>query len=73
MGVVPPYTEIGDALFIIPATQVPFLLRSQQGGNDYRDALNGEKWRLVGESYFHGMMDGEAKKNEWTEQQLEIC
>ena len=72
MGVVPPYSEIGDVLFIIPGTQVPFLLRSQRGGENSGEASTGEEWRLVGESYLHGMMDGEAMKRGGTEEQLEI-
>lgn len=54
MGMVPPYSETGDAVCIIPGTQVPFLLRQRVGGN-YAETSSRDNW-LVGESYFHGMM-----------------
>jgi hypothetical protein len=72
MGMVPPYSEVGDVVFIIPGTQVPFLLRRQGGMDDAANASCGDKWQLVGESYFHGMMDGEMMHEGRAEQQLEI-
>ncbi|PMD44817.1 putative heterokaryon incompatibility protein [Hyaloscypha variabilis F] len=68
MGMVPPYSKTGDEVFIIPGAQVPFLLRRRRR----TDASSGEKWELVGESYFHGMMDGEMVNEGCAEQQLEI-
>ncbi|KHN96000.1 Heterokaryon incompatibility [Metarhizium album ARSEF 1941] len=59
MGMIPPYSQIGDVVFIIPGAQVPFLLRPQRTADGDVSDLDGGKWQLVGESYFHGMMDGE--------------
>jgi hypothetical protein len=68
MGMVPPYSKTGDEVFIIPGAQVPFVLRHRRR----TDTSSGEKWELVGESYFHGMMDGEMVHEGCAEQQLEI-
>ncbi|TWU70689.1 hypothetical protein ED733_001271 [Metarhizium rileyi] len=65
VGMIPPYAEVGDAVFIIPGTQVPFLLRRRQTTHDGR-------WRLVGECYFHGMMDGEMVSEESVEEQIDL-
>jgi hypothetical protein len=68
MGMVPPYSKVGDVVFIISGAQVPFLLR--------REAANESScgnWQLVGESYFHGMMDGEMMAEGHAEQTIELC
>jgi len=64
MGLVPPFSEKGDAVCIIPGAQVPFLLRARGG--------DGKRWQLVGESYFYGMMDGEMVKGGVGET-IELC
>jgi hypothetical protein len=73
MGMIPPYSEIGDVVFIIPGAQVPFLLRCKEGTDDGLDVPSEKKWQLVGESYFQGMMDGEMLHDGRAEQKLEIC
>lgn len=69
MGFVPPYSKIGDLVFIVCGAQVPFLLRYQAG---VRAKAPG-KWQLVGESYFHGMMDGEMVTESQARQKVELC
>ena len=47
----PNFCEEGDMMFVIPGHGTPLLLRSLPGVN---------RFRLVGECHFHGIMDGEA-------------
>jgi hypothetical protein len=72
MGMVPPYSQVGDVVFIISGAQVPFLLRRQADTKDMNESTGGN-WHLVGESYFHGMMDGEMMAGGHTEQTIELC
>ncbi|KAI0528367.1 putative heterokaryon incompatibility protein [Xylaria digitata] len=72
IGIVPPYSKVGDAVFIIPGAQVPFLMRRQADSEDVNES-GGRRWQLVGESYFHGMMDGEMMAERHTEQTIELC
>jgi len=53
MGWVPPHTVSGDLVCILYGARTPFLLRNEifEGGK--------HGYRLVGECFFHGMMDGE--------------
>jgi hypothetical protein len=55
IGLVPLNAEIGDFVVILNGGDVPFILRSAS-----RDA---NKARLVGESYIHGFMNGQAMKD----------
>lgn len=50
----PPDVKVGDSLSILLGGRVPYILR-RKGENVYN---------LVGESYVHGLMKGEAFKNE---------
>ncbi|KAF4628030.1 hypothetical protein G7Y89_g10120 [Cudoniella acicularis] len=50
LGMVPHHAEIGDCICILFGCSVPVLLRESQYGI----------YRLVGESYIFGIMDGEA-------------
>lgn len=52
MGLVPEETELGDSVFALRGGQVLYVLRYVQNN----------QYRLIGEAYFHGMMDGEALK-----------
>jgi len=49
IGLVPSNTKLGDCLAVFPGFQTPWVLR-----------LRGCKYVLVGESYIHGIMEGEA-------------
>jgi hypothetical protein len=50
LGLGPMTLEVGDIVCVLLGGNLPFILRRQ--GND--------EYRLVGESYVHGLMDGEA-------------
>ncbi|KAL9111612.1 MAG: hypothetical protein Q9187_007894 [Circinaria calcarea] len=52
MGLVPNCAEVGDRIFIPVGSKVPLVLR----------AKNDNTFLLVGETYIHGIMDGEALK-----------
>jgi hypothetical protein len=52
MGIGPSGTRVGDTVAIVPGSGVPYILRYQ-----------GSSWMLIGESYIHGLMDGEAIKS----------
>ncbi|KAF4447893.1 hypothetical protein F53441_8643 [Fusarium austroafricanum] len=49
LGLGPARTEVGDVVVLIAGAHVPFVLRKGAGG-----------WILVGETYVHGVMYGEA-------------
>jgi hypothetical protein len=53
MGLVPNRTKREDHIGVILGCDVPFVLRKAEGG-----------WKLVGECYIHGLMDGEAMRLE---------
>jgi hypothetical protein len=63
MGVCPDTAQAGDEVVILPGGGVPLVLRrrtqSSGGELDNREQSTGT-WSLIGESYVHGMMDGEA-------------
>ncbi|KAH7330418.1 heterokaryon incompatibility protein-domain-containing protein [Rhexocercosporidium sp. MPI-PUGE-AT-0058] len=50
IGLAPLKTEIGDLVTVLEGGYVPFVLRELDGGG----------YRLVGESFVHGIMEGEA-------------
>jgi hypothetical protein len=49
IDVVPQLSKVGDIVCLIHGLQVPYVLRKF-----------GEKFRLVGDSYIHGIMNGEG-------------
>lgn len=55
IGVGPDNTMLGDTVCTIFGSPVPFILRAVE---------DSEKFRLIGESYVHGIMDGELFKKE---------
>ncbi len=57
----------GDSVYVLKGSNVPLLLRS-----------NGdETWRVVGECFIHGLMDGEAmaasERKEFIEVDVVLC
>jgi hypothetical protein len=48
----PTVLEVGDEVWILAGADVPLILRPS--------ASSGEEYRLVGEAYVHGIMQGEA-------------
>jgi Heterokaryon incompatibility protein (HET) len=64
---VPLRTRPSDLVYIVAGARAPFILRSgaQQGGQDLEKhnlepAMREKMYRLVGECYVHGIMNGEA-------------
>ena len=49
---VPENAEIGDWVCVFAGCQVPLVIRSAGNG----------KWVLIGDSYVHGLMNGEVEK-----------
>lgn len=50
MVLLPPESVIGDRIYVIEGGETPFTFRSEE---------TTKTWQLVGETYVHGMMDGE--------------
>ncbi|KAI1100142.1 hypothetical protein F4804DRAFT_319783 [Jackrogersella minutella] len=48
MGLGPRETKVGDKILILRGHQAPIVAR------------NGNSWKIVGEAYFHSIMDGKA-------------
>jgi hypothetical protein len=51
LGLFPRHAEVGDGLYVLNGCHIPFLLREVDGVG---------RFRLVGECYVYGIMDGEA-------------
>jgi hypothetical protein len=63
LGWVPPTAETGDIVYVVFGAKVPFILR-ERGSSFYR---------LTGECYVHGIMEGEAMdKGDLVEQRFRI-
>jgi hypothetical protein len=52
MALVPEEAEVGGEILAVYGARVPFVLRPVQGTDEYR---------LVGECYAHGVMNGELR------------
>ncbi|KAE9376139.1 hypothetical protein N431DRAFT_334353 [Stipitochalara longipes BDJ] len=67
-GLAPLITRPGDVACVIIGVDVPFMLRQYGGGGPFK---------LLGESYIHGVMEGQVKgmveRKEIVEQSLVIC
>lgn len=62
IGLAPFRTAVGDAITILQAGDVPFVLRQRansSGDPDSDDTKQG-RYEFVGEAYVHGIMDGQA-------------
>ncbi|KAI8932350.1 hypothetical protein NX059_010543 [Plenodomus lindquistii] len=49
MGLVPPLTQKGDIVCLLPGGVIPYLMRKKE------PSVSGNEFQLVGESYFHGV------------------
>ena len=58
MGLAHYQTEVGDSICLLQGCSVPMLLRKCEGG-----------YRVIGEAYVHGMMNGESWKRRRKEKQ----
>ena len=69
-GFTPPTTKEGDLVAVLPGGKVPYILRSVVSGELNKTETSpatdlGKCYVIVGDSYIHGIMDGEAF--EWAE------
>ena len=65
MGVGPPEMLPGDSVVILLGGRVPFCLRAAE------DETKGH-YTLVGDTYVHGLMDGEGVPANWKEHVVKI-
>ncbi|KAK4151715.1 heterokaryon incompatibility protein-domain-containing protein [Chaetomidium leptoderma] len=72
LGLGPASTGVGDIVCILPGSAGPFVfqedpdggVKSEDGHDDSEDESRGKRLRLIGESYVHGIMYGEALESE---------
>ena len=60
MCLVPECSEIGDEVAIFRGFRVPYTIRPQSDFTTEKDGMEQVSAQLVGDTYMHGMMDGEA-------------
>jgi hypothetical protein len=53
IGLAPQFAQEGDQIRLFKGDAIPLVVRPE-----------GERWRLVGDSYVYGIMNGEAFKEE---------
>lgn len=75
VGLVPRIAEVGDVVAVIYGCPAPMLLCQVEnlcdGGNGRTSPKS--KYRLLGECFVHGFMDGEAKNMiEWNDQDIAL-
>jgi hypothetical protein len=63
LGIGPVHLEPGDSIVILLGAAVPFVLRN----------VDEEKYKLVGEAYVHGVMDGEYANDQSKVETIQIC
>ncbi len=59
IGAVPPLAREGDVVYLIQGAQAPFVLRSVATTDTGSNESSSNSFKLVGEAYVHGIMDGE--------------
>jgi len=61
-GWVPEHSQVGDEVFVVYGSRVPFLLRSvSEDKRKHEDSMSdGRHYSMVGTCYVQGIMDGEA-------------
>jgi Heterokaryon incompatibility protein (HET) len=64
IGLGPPSMHVGDQIYFICDATVPFVLRSKQ---------NTAHHTLIGETYLHGFMNGEALRDDFKDRIGPIC
>ncbi|CZR68730.1 uncharacterized protein PAC_18629 [Phialocephala subalpina] len=65
LGIGPCEAEPGDFVFVLLGSDLPFVMR--------RESETPEKIRIVGESYLHGVMDGEIMERNPVIEHIELC
>lgn len=58
IGMVPQRSHVGDKICLIFGLEMPYVLRRLEGTGPSQEVV--DKYKLVGGSYIHGIMDGEA-------------
>jgi hypothetical protein len=58
LGIVPGHCEVGDSVYILSGCSLPVVLR-KESRSELGLELDGKKHVLIGESYFHGVTEGE--------------
>ncbi|KAK5710532.1 hypothetical protein LTR15_012950 [Elasticomyces elasticus] len=64
LGLMPADVEVGDIVSILVGAEAPLLLRPETQGSAYK---------IVGESYLYGVMDGEAITKDTVFTDIDIC
>ena len=65
ISLVPGNARIGDVLAVFVGMSVPFLLRPAESIDGEQD---NSTFRIVGQAYIHGLMDGQVFEEGWPEQ-----
>lgn len=77
MGIGPAETAVRDKVFVLRGGRIPFILRrSEKEENRQKDCYHPPElcFRLIGQSYVHGIMDGQALKDDKkVEQDVHLC
>jgi hypothetical protein len=63
LGIAPAAAEVGDVVCILLGANVPFVLRAESGG----------RYRLLGEAYVHGIMDGQFLETNPPIEKFTLC
>ena len=72
LGIVPGHCEVEDFAYVIPGSSLPVILRNESK-NKSQDSHGGSKNSLIGESYFHGICEGELMDGrEWKDTDMEM-
>ena len=63
LGLVPDSSRVGDSVCLLQGASIPFILRlvdpkEEEGTGENLESK--ERWKVVGESYVHGVMQGEV-------------
>jgi hypothetical protein len=53
MGLLPFAAKVGDSVGVFAGCRIPYILRASE-----------DEYKIVGDAYLHGMMDGEGEKKE---------
>jgi hypothetical protein len=55
LGIGPWTLQESDAIILVAGADIPYAFRQDKGTN---------RWRLIGEAYIHGLLNGEASQDE---------
>jgi hypothetical protein len=74
IGLCPPNALIEDLIFIVPGLSVPIILKQVNGKEkgSYTNGGSAKSFKLVGECYVHGVMNGEAVSMGLQEEKMDI-